>query len=236
YLLKNDESAVHIWGLIILLLSKAAAAGQRCIFTKCSGDILPTQRDLAEITQLIHKSQIIHCKTTRAGQDVENFKDMLVGNKIALLFGDLLLGGSILEISKLRNQEILSLIMAGIRNMADGEFFGIRDEQNCPLPWKKQSPEILKSNSSAIKTIVDNGDTVAPHNIAEVKGNTEMEWELRNIFNGGSLLGNACKSAMILAKHSGEIQKYAYLFGKHFHLAWQSSRELKAFLLPINEK
>lgn len=56
--MKTEESAVHIWGLIILLLS--GAAGHKEICTDSSGGVLHSQRDLAEITQLILKSQIIH--------------------------------------------------------------------------------------------------------------------------------------------------------------------------------
>ncbi|XP_019895335.1 all trans-polyprenyl-diphosphate synthase PDSS2 [Musca domestica] len=233
FLLKTEESAVHIWGLIILLLS--GAAGHKEICTDSSGGVLHSQRNLAEITQLILKSQIIHFnllnlqKTTRAGQDVESYKDFLVGNKIALLFGDLLLGGSVLELSQLRNQEIVGLIMAGIRNIADGEFLGIRDEQNYPLPWRAQS----SNGSYDVRTPIDADCSIEPLNIAEVRGNAELEWELRNVLNGGSLLGNACKSAMILAKHNTDVQNEAYLFGKHFHLAWQSSIDLMTFM-PTN--
>lgn len=45
----------------------------------------------------------------------------------------------------------------------------------------------------------------------------------------GSLLGKSCQRALILAKQPQELQRQAFLFGKHLSLAWQASMDLEPF-------
>lgn len=95
----------------MLLLSKTA--GHACNFPeedfvdKTSG-ILNKQRSVAEICEMIRLSQLVHQgmvnlqSLKNAGNDLSSDSDMIVGNKIALLGGDYLLGNACIQLADLR--------------------------------------------------------------------------------------------------------------------------------------
>lgn len=113
-LLYNGPNNTQAWGLIVLLVSKAA--GHRDVESsadeKKSG-VLRTQRALAEIAEMIRTSHLMH----NGLQNPEEPRlaprepavarnDTAFGNKIALLSGDYLLANSFEELSALRNQHV----------------------------------------------------------------------------------------------------------------------------------
>lgn len=112
-LLYDGGNNTQAWGLIVLLVSKAA--GHRDIESsadeKKSG-VLRTQRALAEIAEMIRTSHLMHngllnprgLQFTR--EPAVAHHDMAFGNKIALLSGDYLLANSYEELSALRNQRV----------------------------------------------------------------------------------------------------------------------------------
>lgn len=97
--------------MIVLLLSKTA--GHACDFPedefidKTSG-ILNKQRALAETCEMIRLSQFVHQgminlqSLKNAGNDLSAESEMIVGNKIALLGGDYLLGNACIHLADLR--------------------------------------------------------------------------------------------------------------------------------------
>lgn len=109
-LLYHGKNNVQAWGLIVLLISKAA--GYAPTIPEMEQDqsvgVLHSQRALAEVTEMIRISHLVHQglvnlqPLTQAGQDMSLHGDMTFGNKIALLSGDYLLGNSCVELAGLR--------------------------------------------------------------------------------------------------------------------------------------
>ncbi|XP_026468834.1 decaprenyl-diphosphate synthase subunit 2-like [Ctenocephalides felis] len=275
-LLYNGKSTtMQTWGLIVLLVSKAA--GQVEKFDDMEQDkaagVLHSQRALAEVTEMIRTSHLVHQGlvnlktegdkfynnvnsneiTADDKTNGENLNDMTFGNKIALLSGDYLLGNSCVELANLRNQEIVELISSALRDLSESEFIGIRDQQNIPLPFRPKSQ--LSSKFSANKLKLNYSDKDSEANITEIFetfenekntcsdeednlksitlenafDNPASEWELRHILSAGSLLGKSCQGALKLAGHPPEMQRHAYLFGRHLALAWQACIDLEPF-------
>lgn len=102
---------MQAWGLIILLLSKAAghavAFAEDEFVDKCAG-VLHKQRALAEICEMIRLSQLVHQGMVNLqnlknnGNDLASDSEMIFGNKMALLGGDYLLGNACLSLADLR--------------------------------------------------------------------------------------------------------------------------------------
>ncbi|XP_067633179.1 all trans-polyprenyl-diphosphate synthase PDSS2-like [Eurosta solidaginis] len=142
HLLYNGKNTMQAWGLIVLLISKAAghAANIPDIEQDKSAGVLHSQRALAEVTEMIRISHLVHNSlvnlqpSSEAGKDKASYEDMAFGNKIGLLTGDYLLGHSSAELANLRNQEVVELISSAIRDFSEAQFIGERDEQNNPLP------------------------------------------------------------------------------------------------------
>uniref|UniRef100_A0A146L6A0 Decaprenyl-diphosphate synthase subunit 2 n=1 Tax=Lygus hesperus TaxID=30085 RepID=A0A146L6A0_LYGHE len=202
-LIYNGRNNMQAWGLIVLLISKAAG---HCKVDDIEEDkaagVLYSQRALAEVTEMIRTSHLVHKGLVNIypnDYDSAELSDMSFGNKIALLSGDYLLTTSCIELAALRNNEVIDLIASAVRDQALSEFVGNRDKQNNPLPGNSEM-------SSA-----------------------EEDWTRRNVLSAGSLLGNACEGTLHLAGHSKSVQEEGHKFGKHLALAWQACLELEPF-------
>ncbi|XP_029317237.1 all trans-polyprenyl-diphosphate synthase PDSS2 [Cottoperca gobio] len=113
-------------GLVVLLLSKAAgpshAASDLLAQDMVSG-IYPSQRNLAEITELIHTAFLVH----RGIVDLKEWtvkdgplKDMEFGNKMAVLSGDFLLANACTGLAQLNNTQVVELISSAIGDVVQG--------------------------------------------------------------------------------------------------------------------
>lgn len=115
-----------------------------------------------------------------------------------------------------------------MRDLAESNFIGDRDEQNNPLP---SDPTRTHESSSSEETQVidDEIDNTKPLSLKNVMGNPEKEWALRHILSAGTLLGKSCQGALKLAGQPETLQKQGYLFGKHLALAWQACIDIEPF-------
>lgn len=110
-LLYNGQNTMQAWGLIVLLVSKAAGHMNvnRSVDEDKSG-VLRSQRALAEIAEMIRTSHLIHNGLINIYPEMFSEpidqNDMSYGNKIGLLSGDYLLANSFNELSMLKNQNV----------------------------------------------------------------------------------------------------------------------------------
>ncbi|ERL84043.1 all trans-polyprenyl-diphosphate synthase PDSS2-like [Dendroctonus ponderosae] len=216
---------MQAWGLIVLLISKAAghSADIPDMEQDKAAGVLHSQRALAEVTEMIRTSHLVHkgLVNLQPPNNVDASGDMMFGNKIALLSGDYLLSNSSIELANLRNQELVELMSSAVRDLTEAEFVGPRDRQNNPLPAKPKAKQV------EYKQFIENN--LEPLIVSEALGNAQAEWTLRNVLNAGSLLGKSCQGTLKLAGHSEDLQEKGYLFGKHLALAWQACLDREPF-------
>lgn len=91
--------------------------------------ILPLQRRLAEITELIHTASLLHDDVidgseTRRGVGSVN---AVFGNKLAILAGDFLLARASISLARLRNVPVVELLSTVIEHLVKGEVMQIRE-------------------------------------------------------------------------------------------------------------
>lgn len=221
---------MQAWGLIVLLISKAAGHlnVDEMEEDKAAG-VLHSQRALAEVTEMIRTSHLVHNGLVNIYPGLYPepviLNDMAFGNKIALLSGDYLLSNSCAELASLRNQDLVQLISSALRDLSEAEFVGRRDSQNNPLP----SPfEPLNRHFNSKLPL----DPLAPSDSLGSMPLTPalQDWTRRNVLSAGSLLGKSCQGTLALAGHGVELQKQGFLFGKHLSLAWQAYLDLEPFM------
>ncbi|XP_038210656.1 all trans-polyprenyl-diphosphate synthase PDSS2 [Zerene cesonia] len=229
-LLYNGKNNMQAWGLIVLLVSKAAGHSPEIpdMEQDKAAGVLHSQRALAEVTEMIRTSHLVHkglvnmnARRPAAGDP----DDMMFGNKIALLSGDYLLANSCTELANLRNQELVELMSSAVRDLAEAEFLGERDDQNNPLP-SRPLPEDQREPASEWECIT------SPLPMAGVAGCAHREWVARHVLAAGALLGKSCSAALKLAGHNAQLQTQGYLFGCHLALAWQAFLDLESFTGP----
>lgn len=155
-------------------------------------DILPSQRRLAEITELIHTASLLHDdvidhSTARRSAPSANIE---FGNKMAVLAGDFLLGRASVALARLRDPEVTELLATVIANLVEGEFMQLkntaRDEKN--PSWTE--------------------DTVS-------------YYLQKTYLKSASLISKSCRAAAILGGSTPEVVEAAYLYGKNLGLAFQ---------------
>lgn len=116
-LLYSGRDKMQAWGLIVLLVSKAAGqlnthhcGGGSSPDDDDNSGVLRSQRVLAEVVEMIRNSHLMHngLVNINPGLFPEPLAlgDMVFGNKIALLSGDYLLANSFTRISALNNQVV----------------------------------------------------------------------------------------------------------------------------------
>lgn len=225
-MLYNARYSTQAWSLIVLLFSKAA--GHTSSVTDLEEDkigILHNQRVLAEVTEMIKTSYLVHKGMINLQPDAsethDDVEDMLYGNRMAILSGDYLLSNCCAELAGLRNQELNELISSGLRDLVEAEFVGLRDKQNNPLPSRPHTRPIEYKISSK--------NNIEPFIISDALGDARAEWTLRNVLNNAGLLGKSCQGTLMIGGHSAEMQERGYLFGKHLALATQACLDRKPF-------
>lgn len=122
-----------------------------------------------------------------------------------------------------------------MRDLAEAEFVGDRDEQNNPLPSKplpahEQAVKYAQYTALCVKQQQQPFDNLKPVQPTHVMGLPEPEWEMRHMLGTGSLLAKSCQGTMILAGHPAAKQQCGYEFGKALALAWQARLDLEPFV------
>ena len=166
-------------------------------------DILPNQRRLAEITELIHTASLLHDDVidnaqTRRGQPSGNDK---YGNKMAILAGDFLLARACVGLARLRNVEVVELLATVISNLVEGEFMQLRNTP--PLEFKKQLLPI-------------------GYELSEMEQSKQFEYYIEKTYlKTASLISLACEAATCLNNSSMEVRKAALSYGRNLGIGFQ---------------
>lgn len=94
----------------------------------CDG-ILPKQRRLAEIVEMIHTASLLHDDVIDNSETRRNqlSGNVAFSNKMAILAGDFLLGRASVAIARLRDAEVIELLSTTIANLVEGEFMQLKN-------------------------------------------------------------------------------------------------------------
>ena len=154
--------------------------------------ILPSQRRLAEITELIHTASLLHddvidTSISRRGNPSAN---IAFGNKMAVLAGDFLLGRASVALARLRDPEVTELLATVIANLVEGEFMQLKNtalDERYPV-WHE--------------------DTIT-------------YYLQKTYLKSASLISKSCRAAALLGGHPVEVVEAAYQYGRNLGLAFQ---------------
>jgi geranylgeranyl pyrophosphate synthase len=133
----NLDGGKKIRPAMVLAMSYAIQAHNNSIFNKNSSSnnsnsnnpsklvikASPSQKRLAEITEMIHTASLFHDDVidkaaTRRNVDSVN---QVFGNKLAILGGDFLLARASVSLARLRNHEVVELMSTVVEHLVKGE-------------------------------------------------------------------------------------------------------------------
>jgi hexaprenyl-diphosphate synthase len=158
-------------------------------------DLLPTQRRLAQIVEMIHVASLLHDDVIDASALRRGAPSApaAFGNKLAVLGGDFLLGRASTALARLGDTEVVELIASVIANLVEGEILQMKD--------------------------VHGGRGIKPSGGADAWAVYLKKTYLKT----ASLMAKGCRASAILGGCTqGEVWKeLAYAFGRNFGLAFQ---------------
>ncbi|CCK72199.1 trans-hexaprenyltranstransferase KNAG_0J01180 [Huiozyma naganishii CBS 8797] len=214
------------------------------VFDKERG-ILPKQRRLAEIVEMIHTASLLHDDVidhafTRRGKPSGN---AAFTNKMAVLAGDFLLGRATVSISRLRNPEVVEIMSNSIANLVEGEFMQLHNTDNedprsqsqlhsliqrvLPTPTKKLETQ---AHDYRVPTI---DETTTTH---EEKVNNALQYYThKSYLKTGALISNSCRATAILSGARQPIVENCFQFGRNLGLCFQLVDDLLDFTVSSKE-
>ncbi|KAG0257174.1 coq1 putative hexaprenyl diphosphate synthase [Mortierella polycephala] len=169
--------------------------------------ILPSQRRLGEIVEMIHTASLLHDDVIDGADKRRNLlsANESFGNKMAVLGGDFLLARASIALARLRNHEVTELISTVIANLVEGEFMQLRNGQ------------------------VENGRN------RDGKMTTFEYYMEKTYMKTASLISKSCRSSAVLGGASDEVSDIAYTYGKNIGLAFQLVDDMLDFTVSSAE-
>ncbi|KAI9500600.1 isoprenoid synthase domain-containing protein [Coemansia spiralis] len=163
--------------------------------------ILPTHRRLAEITEMIHTSSLLHDDVidhaeTRRGLPAIQKK---FGNKMAIFAGDFLLARASMALARLRDPEVIEIMASVLCDLVDGEFKQLKnlEDEDAPMAQPDENAFNYYLEKTYLKT--------------------------------GSLIAKSCRSSAILNNATDDIVEAAYIYGRNLGIAFQLVDDLLDF-------
>ena len=206
--------------------------------------ILPTQRRLAEITEMIHVASLLHddvidASSLRRGSPSA---PAAFGNKLSILGGDFLLGRASVALARLRDNEVVELLATVIANLVEGEVMQLKAQ----AAQGSASTNPHKSVFSSFWTAAD-PSFVESKQAAEGPSMDVFEHYMQKTYlKTAALIGKSARAATILGgfgsgamKQGGfdkeaqvasqVIRDAAYSYGRNLGIAFQLVDDLLDF-------
>lgn len=114
-----------------------------------TSNVLPSQRRLAEITEMIHVASLLHDDVidVAATRRSQASAPAAFGNKLSILGGDFLLARASLYLSRLGSNEVVELVASVLANLVEGEVMQIKGnapDSESKAQVHKLTPEIFE--------------------------------------------------------------------------------------------
>jgi hexaprenyl-diphosphate synthase len=175
-------------------------------YTLQDSDILPSQRRLAEITELIHTASLLHDDVidNSVSRRSVSSANVAFGNKMAVLAGDFLLGRASVALARLRDAEVIELLATVIANLVEGEFMQLKNTalDEAQPTW--------------------NDDTLS-------------YYLQKTYLKSASLISKSCRAAALLGQTSPEVVEAAYAYGRNLGLAFQLVDDMLDYTISAAE-
>ncbi|KAG7663198.1 COQ1 [[Candida] subhashii] len=196
--------------------------------------ILPKQRRLAEIVEMIHTASLLHddvidLSDSRRGRPSGN---IAFTNKMAVLAGDFLLARASVAIARLRNPEVIELLSTTIANLVEGEFMQLKNTVMAP-----NGNNNIINNDGEDKSIPEpTGKVPTKQHEYCVKTPTQTKEELDHLTNveaafeyylhktylkTASLMSKSSRAAAVLSGAQDDVIENCYDFGRNLGLCFQ---------------
>ncbi|AET40062.1 trans-hexaprenyltranstransferase Ecym_5300 [Eremothecium cymbalariae DBVPG len=239
----NNFNPLHILHGIKPLVNPLA--GERDLlsedFDRGNG-ILPKQRRLAEIVEMIHAASLLHDdvldhSTSRRGKPSGN---SAFTNKMAVLAGDFLLSRANSAVTSIRNHEVSELVSACISNLVEGEFMQLKNTALDPdLTTINNGTQEIPLEPKSATALCHQYRVDIPQGLEvshEVQVETAFNYYLhKSYLKTAALISKSCRGAAILAGSKEAVLDDCYSFGKNLGICFQLVDDMLDFTVSSAE-
>ncbi|KAJ1664779.1 coq1 putative hexaprenyl diphosphate synthase [Coemansia sp. RSA 1813] len=205
--IQSDLESRHVNQLMQSATSAAHGGRPYAPHVREGMTILPTHRRLAEITEMIHTSSLLHDDVidhaeTRRGMPAIQKK---FGNKMAIFAGDFLLARASMALARLRDPEVIEIMASVLCDLVDGEFKQLKnlEDEDAPMARPDETAFAYYLEKTYLKT--------------------------------GSLIAKSCRSSAILSNSTDDVVEAAYIYGRQLGIAFQLVDDLLDFTVTSTE-
>ncbi|XP_077100333.1 all trans-polyprenyl-diphosphate synthase PDSS1 isoform X1 [Siphateles boraxobius] len=133
--------------MIVILMARACN-----VHSNKEGVLLPAQRSIAMISEMIHTASLVHDDViddsdTRRGKNTIN---KLWGEKKAILAGDFILSAASMALARIGNNTVVSVLSQVIEDLVRGEFMQLGSKENENERFKHYLEKTFKKTASLI--------------------------------------------------------------------------------------
>ncbi|KAF6008607.1 hypothetical protein HII13_003931 [Brettanomyces bruxellensis] len=215
--------------IILNPLSKSFSQSEKIKSMDAENGILPRQRRLAEITEIIHTSSLLHddvidIADSRRGRPSAN---IAFTNKMSILAGDFLLARASVALSRLRNNEVTELMSTAIANLVEGEFMQLKNtvfQPNVDQITNDGESKQIPAPTGRVPLKVPEYSLKQPQVTFSHDENVKAAFEYyihKTYLKTASLMSKSARSAAVLSGCNDEMIDHCYNFGRNLGLCFQ---------------
>ncbi|XP_035509307.1 decaprenyl-diphosphate synthase subunit 1 [Morone saxatilis] len=207
-----DGKGKAIRPIIVILMARALN-----IHSNRAGDLLPGQRALAMISEMIHTASLVHDDVID-GSDKRRGKrtiNDMWGERKAILAGDLILSAASVLLARIGNNAVVKVMSQVIEDLVRGEFMQLGSKENENERFKhylektfKKTASLIANSCKAVSILVNSDPEV--HEIAYQYGKNvgiafQLVDDVLDFTSGASHLGKPTAADLKLGLATGPV-------------------------------
>ncbi|XP_030254501.1 all trans-polyprenyl-diphosphate synthase PDSS1 [Sparus aurata] len=207
-----DGKGKAIRPMIVVLMARALN-----IHSNRSGDLLPGQRAIAMISEMIHTASLVHDDVID-GSDKRRGKrtiNEIWGERKAILAGDFILSAASMALARIGNITVVKVLSQVIEDLVRGEFMQLGSKETENERFKhylektfKKTASLIANSCKAVSILVNSDPEV--HEIAFQYGKNvgiafQLVDDVLDFTSGASQLGKPCAADLKLGLATGPV-------------------------------
>ncbi|XP_005805791.1 decaprenyl-diphosphate synthase subunit 1 [Xiphophorus maculatus] len=207
-----DGRGKAIRPIIVILMARAMN-----IHSNRAGDLLPGQRTIAMISEMIHTASLVHDDVIDGSDERRGKKSIndVWGERKAILAGDFILSAATMALARIGNSAVVKVVSQVIEDLVRGEFMQLGSKENENERFKhylektyKKTASLMAHSCKAVSILVNSDPEV--HEIAYQYGKNvgiafQLVDDVLDFTSGAEQLGKPAAADLKLGLATGPV-------------------------------
>ncbi|KAJ1974209.1 coq1 putative hexaprenyl diphosphate synthase, partial [Dimargaris verticillata] len=192
--------------------------------------ILPSQRRLSEIVELMHTATLLHDDVVDEAYLRRNKTcvHLAYGNKMAILVGDFLIARACCALTRLRHNEVTELLATVISDLTEGEVMQLKNTQEEAIVNPQQLAATNRTSECTPLSEIS-AATLGP------TADTFSYYLEKSYLKTAAFIAKSCRAAALLGGCTEAVADTAFSYGKSLGLAFQLVDDMLDFTVSKSQ-